>query len=92
MLNIQTHIQSLFTAIRFLLLLSESMIHHTRIMSLMKQKQHDIKLIREYLNIHSTGKVNPNIIDPIHLRQELIRIHKLLPTQLSLPENPRDNM
>ena len=33
--------------------------------------QHDITLIRKYLNIHSTGKLNPNIIDPIHLRQVL---------------------
>ena len=92
MLNIKTHIQTLFTARRFLLLHSEFMIHHTRIRYLMKQMQHDMTLIREYLNIHSTGRLNPNIIDPIHLRQELIKINKQLPTQLSLPENPRTNI
>ena len=32
------------------------------------QMQHDMTLMREYLNIHSTGRLNPNIIDPIHLR------------------------
>ena len=58
----------------------------------MKQMQHDMTLIREYLNIHTTGRLNPNIIDPIHLRQELIKINKQLPTQLSLPENPRTNI
>ena len=46
----------------------------------MKQMQHDMTLIREYLNIHSTGRLNPNIIDPIHLRWELIIINKQLPT------------
>ena len=89
MLNLKTHIQTLFTARRFLLLHSEFMIHHTRIRYLMKQMQHDMTLIREYLNIHSMGRLNPNIIDPIHLRLELIKINKQLPTLLSLPENPR---
>ena len=50
-LNIKEHIQMLFTARRFLLLHSEFMIHHTRIRYLMKQLQHDMTLIREYLNI-----------------------------------------
>ena len=35
--------------------------------------QHDMTIIREYFNIHTTGRLNPNIIDPIHLRQELIK-------------------
>ena len=82
-LNINTHTQTLFTARRLLLLHSEFMIHHTRIRYLMKQMQHDMTLIREYLNLHSTGRLNPNIIDPIHLRQELIKMKKQLPTQLS---------
>ena len=66
-LNIKPHTQMLFTARKFLLLHSEFMIHHTRIRFLMKQMQHDMTLIREYLNIHTTGRLNPNIIDPIHL-------------------------
>ena len=88
----KTHIQTLFTARRFLLLHSEFMIHHTMIRYLMKQMQHDMTLIREYLNIHSTGRLNPNITDPIHLRWELINFNKQLRTQLSLPENPRTNI
>ena len=91
-LNIKTHKLTLFTAWRFLLLHSEFMIHHTRIRYLMKQMQHDMTLIREYLNIHNTGRLNPNIIDPKHLRQELIEINKQFTTQLSLPENPRTNI
>ena len=67
------------------------MIHHTRIRYLIKQMQHDMTLIREYLSIHSTGRLNPNIIDPIHLREELIKINKQLSPQLSLPKNPRTN-
>ena len=61
-------------------------------MYLLKQMQHDMILIREYLNIHSTGRLNPNIIDPIHLGQELIKINKQLPTQQSLPKNSRTNI
>ena len=91
-LNIKTHIHTLFTARRFLLLHSEFMIHHTRTRYLMKQIQQDMTLIREYLSIHTTGRLYPNIIDPIHLRKELIKINKQLPTQLSLPENPRTNI
>ena len=91
-LNINAHIQTLFTARRYLLLHSDSMIHHTRIRYLLKQMQQDMTIIREYLNIHSTGRLNPNIIDPIHLRQEIIKINKQLPTQLSLPENHRTNI
>ena len=68
------------------------MIHHTRLRTLHKQMQHDIILIWEYLNIHSTGKLTPNIIDPIHPKRELIKINKLLPQQLALPENPRTNI
>ena len=91
-LNIKVHIQTLFTASGFLLLHSEFMIHHTRISYLMKQIQHDMTLIREYLNTHSTGRLNPNIIYPIHLIRELININKQLPSQLSLPESPKRNI
>ena len=68
------------------------MIHHTRLKTLLKQMQHDITVFREYLNIHITGKLTPNIIDPIHLKRELIKINKLLPQQLALPEKPRTNI
>ena len=59
---------------------------------MLNQMQHEMTVIREFLNIHSTGRLNLNIIDPIHLRQELIKINKQLPTQQSLPENPCTNI
>ena len=34
----------------------------------------DTALIKAYLNTHITGKLTPSITDPIHLRQELLRI------------------
>ena len=91
-LNIKTHIQTLFTARRSLLLHFEFMIHHTRIWYLLKQMQHDMTLIGEYLNIYSTGRLNPNIIGSIHLRQELIKINKQPTAHLSLPENLRTSI
>ena len=75
-LIIKTHIQTLFMARGLLLLHSEFMIHHTSIRYLLKQMQHDMTLIKEYLSIHTIGRLNPNIIDPIHLRQEFIKINK----------------
>ena len=61
-LNIKRHVQTLFTARRFLLLHSEFMIHNTKIRYLMEQMQHDMTLIRVYLNMHSTGRLNPKIL------------------------------
>ena len=53
--------------------------------------QTDTAQIKEYLKIHITGKLTPSIIDPVHLRQELLQINKQLPARLSLPEDPHDN-
>ena len=58
-LNIKTHIQTLFTARRFLLLHSEFMIHHTGIRYLMKQMQHDMTLIREIFEHTQHRKITP---------------------------------
>ena len=44
------------------------------------------------MSIHTTNKLTPNIIDPTHLRQELIKIQsKLIPT-LASPEDPYNNI
>ena len=44
------------------------------------------------MSIHATNKLNPNIIDPTHLKQELIKIQaRLIPT-LALPEDPYINI
>ena len=44
------------------------------------------------MSIHTTNKLTPNINDPTHLRQELIKIQgKLIPT-LASPEDPYTNI
>ena len=63
-----------------------------RIRSLLNQINKDIDLIKEYLNIHSTGKLTPTVTDPIHIKHELLKINKQLPTRLSLPEDPQENI
>ena len=63
-----------------------------RIRSLLKQIKKDIELIKEYLNIHSTGKLATTVTDPIHFKHELLKINKHLPTRLSLPEDPHENI
>ena len=50
------------------------------------------KHLGQYLNTLSSGRVNPNVIDPIHLRTELINIQKDLSPTLALPENPANNI
>ena len=90
--RIMNQLKPLFTARRFLLLHRESLIHHFRIRSLLGQMKTDTALINAYLNIHITDKLIPSITDPIHIRQELLRINKQLPTRLSLPEDPHTNV
>ena len=79
-------LKPLYVTRRFYLLHTEAQIHHFRIRTLIRQISKDIDLIKEYLNIHSTGGITPTIIDHIHLKQELLKIHKQLPARLSLPE------
>ena len=58
----------------------------------LKKLQNDLDLIRQYMSIHASNKLTPNIIDPAHLRQELIKIQgKLIPT-LALTEDPYTNI
>ena len=90
--SIMSQLKPLFTVRRFLLLNAESLIHHSRIRSLLGQMKTDTTLIKAYLNIHIRGKLTPSITDPIHLRHELLRINKELPTRLSLPEDPHTNV
>ena len=82
----------LFTARRFLFLHLEFLIHHSRVQELVKQLQNDITLIRQYLDVHSTGKLTPVLMDPHHVRKKLIKINRQLPTSLSLPEDPNSNI
>ena len=90
--SIMNQLKPLLTAKRLLLLHMESLIHHARIRSLLGKMKTNTALIKAYLKIHITGKLTPSITDPIHLRQELLRINKQLPTRLSLPEDPHTNV
>ena len=45
----------------------------------------DINLIESYLSTFTTGQLTPQIIDPKHLRHELLKIHKQLPAKITLP-------
>ena len=90
--NIQEQLFALFTARTFLIVQTEASLHHARIRSLLKQLENDSGLIRQYMSIHATNKPTLNIIDPTHLRQELIKIKgKLIPT-LALPGDPYTNI
>ena len=90
--NIQEQLNPLFTARDFLIIQAEASLHHARIRSLLKQLQNDLDLIRQYMSIHATNKLTPNIVDPTDLRQKLIKIQsKLIPT-VALPEDPYTNI
>ena len=40
------------------------------------------------MSIHATNNLTTNIIDPTHLRQELVKIQSKLILTLALPEDP----
>ena len=61
--NIQEQLIPLFTARKFLIIQTEASLHHARTRSLLKQLQNDLDLIRQYMSIHATNKLSPNIID-----------------------------
>ena len=90
--NTKQQLVPLFTARRFLFLYLNFLIHRSRIQELIKQPENDITLIRQYLDVHSTGKLTPVLVDPHYLRKELIKINKQLPTSLSLPEDSTTNI
>ena len=90
--SISDQLMPLFTARRFQLLHTEFLIHHNRIKDLIKQMKTDLDLIRSYLETHITDKLTSTIIDPVHLRQELIKIQKQLPPLIHLPEDPTENI
>ena len=90
--SIMNQLRPLFSARRFLLLYTESLIHHSRIRPLLGQMKINTAQIKAYLNIHITRKLTPSITDPVHMRQELLQINKQLPTRLPLPEDPHRNI
>ena len=90
--NIAGHLGPLYTTRKFMFMHTEFISHHTRIRMVARQVADDINLIKSYLTTFTTGKLTPQIIDPIHLRHELLKIHKHLPAKITLPENPTSNI
>ena len=89
---IEGHLEPLYVARKFTFMHTEFISHHTKIRMITRQIADDINLIRSYLSTFTSGKITPEIIDPKHLRHELIKIHKQLPPKLTLPENPKTNI
>ena len=81
-----------YTTKKFMFMHTEFISHHTRIRMVTRQVADDINLIKSYLSTFTTGKLTPQIIDPKHLRHELLKIRKQLPAKITLPENPTSNI
>ena len=90
--NIAGHLGSPYTTRKFMFIHTEFISHHTRITMVTRQVADDITLIKSYLSTFTTCKLTPQIIDPKHLRYELLKIHKQLPAKITLPENPTSNI
>ena len=73
--SISDQLIPLFTARRFQFLHAEFLIHHNRIKDSIKQMKTNLDLIRSYLETHIRGKLTSKIIDPVHLRQELVNAY-----------------
>ena len=87
--NIEKELEPLFVTRRFLLVHAEVLILSHRLRNAVndiKGDISDIKHISQYLNTLSSGRLHSNIIDPIHLRTDLINIQKDLSPTLALPE------
>ena len=90
--NVAGHLGPLYTTRKFMFMHTEFISHHTRIRMVTRQVADDIKLIKSYLTTFTTGKLTPQIIDPKHLRHELLKIHTHLPAKITLPVNPISNI
>ena len=71
--NIEGHLEPLYVARKFTFMHIEFISHHTKIRMITRQIADDINLIRSYLSTFTTSKIIPEIIDPKHLRNELIK-------------------
>ena len=84
--NIQKGIQPLFVTRQFLLAHAEVLIHSHRLRVAVSDIRNDINKFGKHLDTLSSGKLSPNLVDPIHLCDELLRIQKVLPPTIELPE------
>ena len=71
---------------------AEVLIHNHRLRNAVNYVKGNSKHFSQYLNTLSSDILNPNIIDPIHLRTEPINIQKVLSPTLALPENPANSV
>ena len=71
--NIAGHLGPLYTTRKLMFMHTEFISHHTRIRMATSKVAGDINMIRPYLSTFTTGKLTPQIIDPKHLRHELLR-------------------
>ena len=90
--NIQRDIQPLFVTRQFLLTHAEVLIHSHRLRAAVSDIRNDINKFGKYLDILSSWKLNPTLVDPIHLCDQLLRIQKEIPPTTELPENPANNI
>ena len=90
--NIAGHLGPLYTTRKLMFLHTEFISHHTRIRMVTRQVADHINLIKSYLPTFTNGKLTPQIIDPKHLRHELLKIHKQLLAKITLPKNPTSNI
>ena len=92
LVNIHDDIETLFVPKRFLLVHGEVQIHSHRLKASIDKIHDDVNHLGVYLNVLSTGKLSPDIVDPIHLDKELTDIQKQLTPILMLPEDPTTNI
>ena len=90
--NIQEDLQTLFTTRRFLLIHGEILIHAHRLRVAIDALKADINNFEQYLMMLSSGKLNPALINPTQLKNELISIQKQLPPTIRLPQDPLENV
>ena len=92
LVNIHEGIEPLFVTRRFLLVHGEVQIHGQRLKTSIDKIHDDVNHLAVCLNVLSTCKLSPDIVDPIHLGKELTDIQKQLTPTLMLPEDPTTNI
>ena len=75
--------EPLFVTRRFLLVHGKVQIHNQRLTVSLDKLNTDINNLELYLNVLSSGKLNPAIIDPIHLQIELANISETANTHIN---------
>ena len=91
-IDVQHELLTLFTTRKFLLTHAETLIHSHRLRVVVETLKQDVNKFEQYLVMLSLGKLNPALISPKLLINELSTIQKQLPPTISLPEDPNRNI